>query len=222
MSFILDTFKRISYIKRFIVSLVLISLSFILVAASFYLYKQEIDFLKETEITNSEAMKSSIAKVNEGNQKTLDIFADIQHNSYQVAVFYDDLAKLRVLSRQLAQLTFKAREKRKIERLAQELEAWTQTQTAKNTHLQAMANQLKVQAAIFAKDPNNWSAGDVQTTINDITGNIIERALEINKKFIPMMKQGNEQINQVNNLLAKNIHALKKADIQREETIASG
>lgn len=219
MDYVLNTFKRISYIRRFIVSLVLITLSFFVVTGSFYLYKQEIDFLKTTEVANSEAMKHSIEKVNIGNQKTLDIFADIQVNSHQVTVFYDDLAKLRAYGRQISQLGFKAREKRKIERLAKELELWTTTKTAKNTHLQAMTNQLKVQAVIFSKDANTWTAGDLQVTINNITGIVIEQALGINKRFIPMMESGHKQIKQVNSELLKNSKAIKVADRQREKTI---
>lgn len=215
-------FKKFSIVKKFIIIVSLIALSFIGLASSFFFYQSLITEYQQSEIENSIKFIKDIDNITKENQLALKSFTEVQKESTELTMFYNDLATLRKLGDQIGLLSFKAREKRKIERIAKNLEEWTNSSTASNTHIQAMAKQLSIQAKVFANAKDKFSAMDIQNTIKSITSSVIDRSLEANTKFVSVMEKVNKQILSTNESLNKNADSLDKADIKREETIKSG
>lgn len=205
--------------KKFIIITGLISLSLLALLGSFFLYQSAVSSYQQSEIQNSAIIKKDISQITKSNQKTLEIFQEVQAESDEISVLYKDLASLRKLSDQLSLLAFKTRERRKIERIAKELQEWTQTQTAGNIHIEPMAKQLNIQAKVLFNSKDSFAAADIQNTIKTITSSVIDRSLETNKKFVLVIKQVDRQINQINEALAENKEVLQQADRKRAETI---
>jgi methyl-accepting chemotaxis protein len=206
-------------VNKFIIIASLITLSYLGLVGSFYIYQNDVNTYQESEIQNSIIFKKDIHDITASNEKTLDIFSTLKKESDLITLFYTDLSNLRKLAAQLEMLTFKPREKRKIERIANDLKIWTQTQTAQNTHIQAMAKQLEIQAKILEINLDEFAAADIKVTIGNITSSIIDRSLEVNKKFSTSINETNKQINTINNALQKNEVSLEKADKKRVATI---
>ncbi len=210
---------NISIVKKLTLIAILICVSYISLISTFYVYQNDISSYQNSEIKNSESFKKDILAITKSNQLTLNEFSLIKNDSNQISIFFEDLSKLRKLSRQIDMLNFKPREKRKIQRISKELIKWTTNQTAQNTHILPMSKQLEIQAKIFIKNTDSYSAEDIQLTIKSITSNIIDRSLETNNKFVVMIDKVNKEINKINKSLNRNQKSLKNADIKRNSTI---
>jgi methyl-accepting chemotaxis protein len=212
-------FDKLSIVNKFIIIASLITLSYLGLAGSFYIYQNAVSSYQNSEIQNSNTFKKDIQDITTSNTQTLNIFATLKEESELITLFYTDLASLRKLGNELEMLTFKPREKRKIERIAHDLKVWTTSQTAQNTHIQAMAKQLEIQAKILEINLDEFAAADIKVTIGNITSSIIDRSLEINKKFSTSINETNKQIYTINFALEKNEASLKVADDKRLKTI---
>lgn len=215
-------FKRYTIVSRFVFMVMMILVTFFSMAAAFYFYYNGVQEYQKHEVSNSEQFKKDITAITQTNEDSLALFKEMQANGGLVTTYYNDLNNLQKLSDQIAMLTFKPREKRKIERIARQLGEWaTQTETAKNTHIQAMADQLKIQSNVF-KTSAEFTAADVQRTIKAITSKIIERALQFNKQFTEQMGTVNGKLIETNKQLAANETSLIEADKQRAITVEDG
>lgn len=215
-------FKRLPFVHRFVFTMALIVLSFILVSISFYMYTRYIHLDQEREIANSYNFKNDILKINSANEETWELFSHIQRNSTQISVYYKELAELRRLSDQISMLGYKAYEQRKMQRIGDALQSWSaSSQSAKNIHINPKAQQLDIQAKVFKQTPSQLSALDIQATIKDITSAIIYRATEENAKFASIMNEAKIKIQSVNKALSKNMISLEEADKARERTQAT-
>jgi methyl-accepting chemotaxis protein len=196
----------------------LIAISFLAVAVSFYVYSSYMTNSQSTNAINSNLLKENIAYINTSNKETENIFMHITNISGEMSVFYEDLSNLRKLGDQISLFTYKEHEKRKIQRVANELMKWSENSLAsKNEHISPKAEQLKTQATVFLENPSPLTAIAIQETIQDISSTIIYRAMEENGKFSSLMENAHKQINLVNGLLEANLLSIEKENKQRAE-----
>ena len=196
----------------------LIAISFLAVAVSFYIYSSYMTNSQSTNAINSNLLKENIAYINTSNKETENIFMHITNISGEISVFYEDLSNLRKLGDQISLLTYKEHEKRKIQRVANEIVKWSESSSAsKNEHISPKAEQLKTQATVFLENPSPLTAVAIQETIQDISSTIIYRAMEENGKFSSLMENAHKQINLVNGLLETNLLSIEKENKQRAE-----
>lgn len=215
----MNYFSRLPFVYRFVFTMTLIVLSFIMVSVSFYMYTRYIHIDQEREIANSLAFKSDITKINGANDEAQKMFSHIQERSGEISVYYKELAELRRISDQISMLGYKAYEMRKMQRIGDALMKWSDSsQSAKNIHIAPKAQQLDLQAKVFKQSPSELSAVDIQATIKDITSTIIYRAMEENAKFTSIMDDVKTKIESVNKALSKNMESLKEADEARQKT----
>ena len=214
--------KKTTLARRFTVTGLLLLLLFLVVGGMFTLYYKDITRYQSEEQANSEKFRKDITTVTRDNHTSLERFTSMRKNSEIITQFYTDLSTLRQIGRQIALLTFKPREMRKIERLARSLEEWTQTPSGQNTHLEGASAQLKIQAARFGQEKDAFSAADVRQTIDQITGLIIDRALSANREFDEQMIATQASLEKVNHALETNILALEKTEASRIKSVAQG
>lgn len=196
----------------------LIAISFFAVAVSFYIYSSYMKNSQSVNETNSNLLKENIAYINTSNKETENIFMHITNISGEISVFYEDLSNLRKLGDQISLLTYKEHEKRKIQRVANEIVKWSESSSAsKNEHISPKAEQLKIQATVFLENPSSFTAVAIQETIQDISSTIIYRSMEENGKFSSLMENAHKQINLVNSLLETNLLSIEKENKQRTE-----
>ncbi|WP_024954178.1 methyl-accepting chemotaxis protein [Sulfurospirillum arcachonense] len=210
--------SNLSIVKKFTIIAILISITFLGLASLFFIYQLNITSYQNSEVKNSQIFTKNINEITNINQKTLDIFLNIQDKTNEIAVFYADLEILRELDNQLGMLTYKLREKRKIQRISKELQKWTQSKTAQNMYIKSFAQQLKIQAKILEKNLDEFAGKDIKETIKNITSNILKRTIKTNNSFLAMVDNVNNDMNQVNSALAKNKHSLQTASKKRDET----
>ncbi|DAB34582.1 MAG TPA: hypothetical protein CFH82_04470 [Sulfurospirillum sp. UBA12182] len=216
----MNFFNKLSIVKKFTLITTLISLSFIALCASFFIYQKNILTYQESEVQNSQTLKKDIEFITQTNQLSLKKFEELQTESAEITQFYKDLSALRKLDETISLLNFKPREHRKIERIANDLQKWAkESETAKNTHIVSMAKQLEIQAKIFFENKDEFSANDIHTTVKNITSSLIDRSLEANKKFGTVVDEINKEIQSINNSLNKNRLSIERADKIREKTI---
>jgi methyl-accepting chemotaxis protein len=216
----MNFFNKLSIVKKFTLITTLISLSFIALCASFFIYQKNILTYQESEVQNSQTLKKDIEFITQTNQLSLKKFEELQTESAEITQFYKDLSALRKLDDTISLLNFKPREHRKIERIANDLQKWAkESETAKNTHIVSMAKQLEIQAKIFFENKDEFSANDIHTTVKNITSSLIDRSLEANKKFGTVVDEINKEIQSINNSLNKNRISIERADEIREKTI---
>jgi hypothetical protein len=216
----MNFFNKLSIVKKFTLITTLISLSFIALCASFFIYQKNILTYQESEVQNSQTLKKDIEFITQTNQLSLKKFEELQTESAEITQFYKDLSALRKLDETISLLNFKPREHRKIERIANDLQKWAkESETAKNTHIVSMAKQLEIQAKIFFENKDEFSANDIHTTVKNITSSLIDRSLEANKKFGTVVDEINKEIQSINNSLNKNRLSIERADEIREKTI---
>jgi len=211
-------FNNLSIVNKFILIATLIFTSYLGMAGAFYIYQDDVNSYQQSEVKNSTTLKKDIAEITKSNISTLETFSNLKSESEQLSLFYSDLATLRKLGTAIEMLTFKPREARKIERIANDLKNWTTTQTAQNTYIQAMSKQLEIQAKVLETNKDQFAALDIQATIQAITSSIIDRSLEVNRLFSASINSTNTQINAINALLRENEISLKAADVQRAKT----
>jgi methyl-accepting chemotaxis protein len=216
----MNFFNKLSIVKKFTLITTLISLSFIALCASFFIYQKNILTYQESEVQNSQTLKKDIEFITQTNQISLKKFEELQTESAEITQFYKDLSALRKLDDTISLLNFKPREHRKIERIANDLQKWAkESETAKNTHIVSMAKQLEIQAKIFFENKDEFSANDIHTTVKNITSSLIDRSLEANNKFGTVVDEINKEIQSINSSLNKNRLSIEKADKIREKTI---
>jgi methyl-accepting chemotaxis protein len=216
----MNFFNKLSIVKKFTLITTLISLSFIALCASFFIYQKNILTYQESEVQNSQTLKKDIEFITQTNQLSLKKFEELQTESAEITQFYKDLSALRKLDDTISLLNFKPREHRKIERIANDLQKWAkESETAKNTHIVSMAKQLEIQAKIFFENKDEFSANDIHTTVKNITSSLIDRSLEANNKFGTVVDEINKEIQSINSSLNKNRLSIEKADKIREKTI---
>ena len=216
----MNFFNKLSIVKKFTLITTLISLSFIALCASFFIYQKNILTYQESEVQNSQTLKKDIEFITQTNQLSLKKFEELQTESAEITQFYKDLSALRKLDDTISLLNFKPREHRKIERIANDLQKWAkESETAKNTHIVSMAKQLEIQAKIFFENKDEFSANDIHTTVKNITSSLIDRSLEANNKFGTVVDEINKEIQSINSSLNKNRLSIERADKIREKTI---
>ena len=216
----MNFFNKLSIVKKFTLITTLISLSFIALCASFFIYQKNILTYQESEVQNSQTLKKDIEFITQTNQLSLKKFEELQTESAEITQFYKDLSALRKLDDTISLLNFKPREHRKIERIANDLQKWAkESETAKNTHIVSMAKQLEIQSKIFFENKDEFSANDIHTTVKNITSSLIDRSLEANNKFGTVVDEINKEIQSINSSLNKNRISIERADKIREKTI---
>ena len=216
----MNFFNKLSIVKKFTLITTLISLSFIALCASFFIYQKNILTYQESEVQNSQTLKKDIEFITQTNQLSLKKFEELQTESAEITQFYKDLSALRKLDDTISLLNFKPREHRKIERIANDLQKWAkESETAKNTHIVSMAKQLEIQSKIFFENKDEFSANDIHTTVKNITSSLIDRSLEANNKFGTVVDEINKEIQSINSSLNKNRLSIERADKIREKTI---
>jgi methyl-accepting chemotaxis protein len=214
--------KKTTIVNRFIISLVLLSITFgAVLLASYQYYKNTSSYYAQDEI-NSEKLKKDINATTTTNQETLKIFGNMQNKIGGVNTYYKDLSKLRKIGSELSMLSFSASEKRKIERLSRELKAWIDTEAAQDIYIEDYARQFTILSNILVNDPNPMNVNNIKQVIDDITGKIIDRALKSNNKFIADMKSMDEKLESINKQLAENQNLLADMDKKREQSQKSG
>ncbi|MFP4332110.1 MAG: methyl-accepting chemotaxis protein [Campylobacterales bacterium] len=218
----MSIFKKTTIVNRFVISLILLTVTFIIVIfASYQYYKNTSSYYVQDE-ANSQKLKKDINITTTTNQETLKIFGNMQDKITNVNTYYSDLSKLRKISSELSMLSFSASEKRKIERLANELKEWRDSEAAKDIYIEDYAEQFNILANVLVADPNPMNVNNIKQVIEDITGKVIDRALKSNKKFISDMKSMDEQLASINEQLAENQSLLRNMDKKREKSIQSG
>ncbi len=215
-------FKKVKISTRFKLAMALIIINFLAISLSFYYFHEQTNSYQNMELKNSTHLKKDIGMITEENTQSLTIFNLMKESSAVINQYYSDLANLRTISDEISMLTYKAREMRKIERFAKELQKWSECPTAKNEHIEGFAQQLKIQAVVFGNDPNSFTAADVQKTIKDITSKVIGRALAFNNEFVEQMDVVDKKLQNINKQLAENGADIISADGAREKAMRDG
>lgn len=214
--------KKTTIVNRFVISLILLTVTFVVVLfASYQYYKNTSSYYAQDE-ANSQKLKKDLSRTTTTNQNTLETFEKMQKQMSTVNTYYKDLSKLRRISAQLSMLSFNAMEKRKTERLANELKEWIDTEAGKNIYIEDHAQKFNILANVLVSDPNPMNVDSINQVIDDITGIIVDRALKSNNKFIEDMKGINEQLVVTNTQLEENQKLLNDMDKKREQSRDSG
>ena len=184
-------------------------------------YKETIRYQQEQQLQAIE-LRENISTITNTNRQALQTFDLMKKEADELSEIYKNIALLRRIGRDISLLTFKPREARKIERIAKELHGWTKTPTAQNTHVEGFAQQLAIQATVFAKNPSQYSAQDVQKTISDITGMVINTSLKFNSVLLAQMEQVGNGLSTTNAALKINLDDLSQTDKAREKIAQKG
>lgn len=184
-------------------------------------YKETIRYQQEQQLQAIE-LRENISTITNTNRQALQTFDLMKKEADELSEIYKNIALLRRIGRDISLLTFKPREARKIERIAKELHGWTKTPTAQNTHVEGFAQQLAIQATVFAKNPSQYSAQDVQKTISDITGMVINTSLKFNSVLLAQMEQVGNGLGATNAALKINLDDLSLTDKAREKIAQKG
>jgi methyl-accepting chemotaxis protein len=220
--FSLPSAKRIAFAHRFLATSFLVASTFVLLGLLLYSYFQETKAYQNAQQEQASALKNNIQTIIQTNTRTLEQFSMMQRDALDLTQSYEDIALLRRIGRDVSLLTFKAHEKRKMERIAKELQAWAETSTARNTHIEGFATQLKMQATAFTNDPGVYNAASIQKTISDITGMVIEVALRFNGSLLEQMHTVEVGLEGINAALFENEKDVIASERLREKMAKEG
>lgn len=222
MSRSLPLVKRISFAHSFLATSFVVGITFTFAGVLFYSYFQEVSVYQQAQTKQSETLKNNIDAILQTNTTTLDNFSSMNQGALELGKSYEDIALLRQIGREISLLTFRPREARKMERLAKELQAWEQTSTAKHKFIEGIASQLKMQAIAFENDPSLLNATDIQKSISDITGAVINIALGFNTTLLTQMQEVGQGIEGVNASLLENEKDVQALEVSRKRMEEKG
>jgi methyl-accepting chemotaxis protein len=220
--FISPIINKISWSYRFMAITFSVAIVFIGLSVVMYSYYSETIHYQKTQHAQAVELRKNIETITNTNAQALNTFALMQKESMDLSEIYEDIALLRRIGRDISLLTFKPREARKIERIAKELTEWAKTPTAKHSHIEGFAEQLSIQAIVFANSPSPLSAQDVQKTISDITGMAINLSLTFNSALTEQMKGVGRGLESTNSALENNMKSLLDSDKSREKIRQKG
>lgn len=208
--------------KRFLVSVILILLTFISVAVSFYFYSQDVSEYQSIEMENSDSLKMDMSAILETNRASIDSFEEIEKNSQQVALFFEDLSIALILNEQLSMLMTNMENKELADTIVTSVTQWIESPTAQHGLVRAYALQLKPLLNDLKSEPDPFIVSDIQSLFGEIMGIILEFSLERGDASLQAMKKLGAKMETLNENAKKNIVKLEKADRFREKTIQKG
>ena len=214
--------KRISFAHSFLAAAFCVGITFVVAGVLFYSYFQEVTAYQHAQAKQAKTLRNNIQHILQTNATTLEDFSVMNQGALELSQSYEDIALLRQIGREISLLTFRPREARKMERIAQDLQEWTQTKTAQHRFVEGMATQLKLQATAFANSPDALNATDIQKTISDITGAVINIALGFNGSLLERMGGVGGGIEGVNASLLENEKDVQALEISRKRMEEKG
>lgn len=214
--------KRYSIVQRFVFLLLLLSATFMLVSGVTFLFYLNTNSYYAEEEKNAQTFLKNIDTISQTNDETINVFSRMKKQANAVSTYYQDLAELRKVSSELSLLAFKESEARKIERLANTLLEWTKTEAAQDPYISGYAEQFNILANVFKNDPNPMNANSIKEVIDDITGKVIDSALNTNRSFISDMETMDEKLGLTYEALKENREMIGKSDVKREISMKEG
>lgn len=214
--------KRYSIVQRFVFLLLLLSATFMLVSGVTFLFYLNTNSYYAEEEKNAQTFLKNIDTISQTNDETINVFSRMKKQANAVSTYYQDLAELRKVSSELSLLAFKESEARKIERLANTLLEWTKTEAAQDPYISGYAEQFNILANVFKNDPNPMNANSIKEVIDDITGKVIDSALNTNRNFISDMETMDEKLGLTYEALKENREMIGKSDVKREISMKEG
>lgn len=206
--FITMLLKKLPIAKRFYIGFETIFSAFILIGALYVTgFLNNLSFF-EKNIEQSLALQTNITNTTHVNQATISTFEALNEKSSYVGILYTDLAALRLIRHELSTLNFKPSQKRKLDRLADELKAWQTTQTGKHPFIEGYAQQFTILANLLQSDPEEAVVRDISLVIDDITDKITEEALSFNTYALREMDKMKHNLSDVTTRMEKDSHQL--------------
>lgn len=175
-------FKKTTLASKFIGNLSLLFFALLAIFVAFYLYYSHIQKSHTLELKNAIELKESLEHTTKSNEESIALFEKMQKSSKQFLGYYEDLGKLQAIMREILLLGFKESEKRKTERLANELRAWVETPTAKNPYIEETASQFLILSNVLQSNPNSMIVDDIRVVVEDISNKIIQESLKISEE----------------------------------------
>ena len=220
--FFSSLFKSISWSYRFLALTLGVAVVFIGLSIIVFSYYKETSSYQQAQQIQAQELRHNITTIRDTNTKALQTFALMKQEALELSRVYEDIALLRRIGRDISLLTFRPREARKVERIAKELGEWVETPTAKHTNVEGFAQQLAIQSVVFAKEPSPLSAQDLQKTISDITGMVINLSLTFNGALFEQMGEVGKGLESTNKALESNAKSLAATDQAREKIRKKG
>lgn len=175
-------FKKTTLASKFIGNLSLLFFALLAIFVAFYLYYSHIQKSHALELKNAIELKESLEHTAKSNEESIALFEKMQKSSKQFLGYYEDLGKLQAIMREILLLGFKESEKRKTERLANELRAWVETPTAQNPYIEGTASQFLILSNVLQSNPNSMIVDDIRVVVEDISNKIIQESLKISEE----------------------------------------
>lgn len=193
--------KQITITRRFYLGFATIFIA-LLVLAALYIkgFAHNLSFF-DAQISQNDVVNTTLLNASKNNQENIKIFDSLHKDSLVIGTFYKDLDALRTLRNEIATLNFKPSQQRKLERLADELQAWKNTPTGQHPFIEPYATQFTILGTLLKTAPHEDVVRDIGLVIEDITGKITEEALLFNQKTSKTMETMKQSLSSLNQTL---------------------
>ena len=170
----------------------------------------------EKQLTQTHSLQENLHAITGSNEKSIQIFQQVQSDSNVMGKLYEDLSSLRVLRNELVTLNFKPSQQRKLERLAEELQAWRNSSAGKHPFIEPYAQQFVILGNLLKNEPSDDVVRDIGLVIEDITGKITEEALAFNERTQKSMNAMQYTLKELNRNLREEEKSLSSSVLALE------
>lgn len=197
--------KRMNITQRFYLGFITI-IGALLVMGIIY----SIGFFHNRYFFNEQITQTHLGETTQVNDKSIQDFEMLQQQASKVGILYEDLAHLRTIRNDIASLNFKPSQQRKLERLANELVEWQNTQAGQHPFVAPYAGQFTILAELLRTNPSDDVVRDIGLVIEDITGKITEETLAFNTKTQETMTSLKANLTRLNTNLSSEGETLQQ------------